>query len=227
MTTHREMTDMLGRVAYLPNSPVNDENVGEIVDTFLAVLEEFPADMVSAAVDYYLATGTYFPTPSGLRDRVVELWVSAADIPMPAVAWGYVLDARRWTGAVWCKEGARLRDAVTGTGDDYWNGIRALSEHTKVCEICKGPGDQHDFRHPAVAETVRRLGGLGNIFTGNLPADRSRFIEAFRDVVAQETKQLSMPVQVRTFVEEQRARLVSGQVGILAAKLDATTNRKD
>lgn len=224
MTTHNEITTLLERLAYLPNSPIHDGNVEAVVESFVTVLDEFPLEMLSAAVDYYLATGTFFPTPGQLREKVVELWVMAADIPTAGEAWGYVLDARRWSGAIWCSEGARLRDAVGGTGAEYWDGIAALDEHTSSCSGCKGPGDVHDYRHPAVSETVRRLGGLGNIFTGNLPADRSRFIEAYRDVVAQETRQLSMPQQVRSFVEEQRAQLVSGQVGLLAARLDA--NRK-
>ena len=77
------------------------------------------------------------------------------------------------------------------------------------------------YAHPAVAETVRRLGGRSAILTGNTPADRAKFIDAFRDVIDQETGRLALPESAQLFIasRQEPAQLTARPIQKLAGLL--------
>jgi len=85
-----------------------------------------------------------------------------------------------------------------------------------TCEICTLGGLKEVYSHPVVAETVKVLGGRDVIITDNPTADRARFIDAYREIVARErTKNAMLPV-VREYVQDKQKSLVAGSIKALA-----------
>lgn len=218
MATKTEIMEIVNLLKRLPNSPITDkESLDETVKLFLAVLEDLPADMVKAATIQYLSEGNpFFPSnPGVLRDKAMELQMLAMGIPSPAEAWGMVLSANKPIPHVFCETGAALRDACM-SGENYGATLDASKRHDKECRIC-GDGISEDvndyggfkdvYAHPAVAEAVRILGGRDAIMTDNPSADRARFQEGYRDVVARERMKMGMTPTVARFVEDNRPLL--------------------
>lgn len=213
MANKPEIMEIVNLLKRLPNSPITDrESLDETVKLFLAVLEDLPADMVKAATVQYLSEGNpFFPSnPGVLRDKAMELQMLAMGIPSPAEAWGKVLTARKYKPAVFCETGVKLRMKADGgdvTGNQYWGAVMAYTDHVEDCSECDNGGFHEDYGSPAVAETVRLLGGRDVILTDNPVADRARFIEAYKEIVAKERMKMGMTPTVARFVEDNRPLL--------------------
>lgn len=204
-------------VRRLPNSPITDDkSLDETVELFLAVLGDLPVDMARAATIQYLSeSNPFFPSPGALRDKALDLQLLAIGIPTAGEAWGMVLNAVVPTSR-WCEIGASLRDAVQA-GSHYWGALREYDAHVTKCSICQTSGLGEDYKHPAVSETVKLLGGRDAILTNNPTADRARFIEAYREVVAREKMKMGMVPAVSSYVEKMIQ--TNEQVALLADKL--------
>ena len=218
MASVSEITKILTGLVFLPNCPIEEGNAADVVESYHRVLGDLDAGILQAAADSYLAGSVpFFPTPGLLREKVVELVKMGAGIPTAGEAWAMFLEGFRNVSPVWCDEGARLRDAIEGQQGRAWaDAVAASRAHDLDCLVCAGPGEVEEYGHPAVAETVRRLGGRSAILTGNPMSDRARFQDAFREVIAKVTQQLSLPITVHAMIESQQARLVSGQIQDLA-----------
>jgi hypothetical protein len=212
--------EIVNLIKRLPNSPITDrDSLNETVNLFFAVLGDLPADMAKAATIQYLSEGNpFFPMPGVLRDKAMELQMLAAGLPTAGEAWGMVLTANRPANPVFCDEGARLRDAVNNAAT-YWSSLKEYSRHVDECDVCDLGGYRENYRHPAVAETVKMLGGRDAILTDNPAADRARFLEAYREVIAREKMKMGMTPRVAEFVENSRPALVSGELKQLSARL--------
>lgn len=219
MATKPEIIEIVNLLKRLPNSPITDVvSLNETVTLFLAVLEDLPADMVRAATVQYLSEGNpFFPSnPGVLRDKAMDLQMLAMGIPSPSEAWGMVLSANKPTPHVWCETGAALRDACM-SGESYGATLAASKRHDKECGIC-GNGISEEvndyggfkdvYAHPAVAEAVRLLGGRDAIMTDNPSADRARFQDGYREVIAKERMKMGMTPTVARYVEDNQALLL-------------------
>ena len=205
-----EVLEIVNRIKYLPNSPITNKQIlDEIVETFFLLLEDLPADMVKAATVQYLSEGNpFFPSnPGVLRDKAMDLQMLAMGIPSPAEAWGMVLTSTEYIPPVFCEIGAPLRDATMTSASNYWQAIKAYDAHMETCTICNLGGFRENYKHSAVAETVKLLGGRDVILTDNPVADRARFIEAYKEIVAREKKVMGMTPVVARFVEDNRPLL--------------------
>lgn len=214
---NNEMKRLLLKMRYLPNSPITGENLEILAETYDSILGDLPIETVEAAARQYLSTDTFFPTAGKLRETAMDLAMLAAGIPTPAEAWGMVLTAKLITEAIFCKEGARLRDECNGkAGGQYMTAVARYGSHMDECDICNPGGYNEKYGHPAVTETVRILGGRDAIMTDNPVSDRKQFIDAYREVIARERMKKAMVPEVREFVQEQRAQLIGEQIKQLA-----------
>ncbi len=210
MANRTQITRAILTMQYLPNSPITERNVESVVDTFEMVLSDLPAETVEAATRQYLSTETFFPTPGRLREIAMDLQMLAIGLPTPAEAWGMVLSANKYTEKVLCQIGYDLYTACANSSN-YNENLRAYSMHMDECTTCVMGGYKEDYGHPSVAETVRLLGGRDIILTDNPTADRARFIEAYREVVARERTKTAMLPAVKNYVE-QKSLEVSSQI---------------
>lgn len=212
--------EIVNLIKRLPNSPIADrDSLNETVNLFHAVLGDLPADMAKAATIQYLSEGNpFFPTPGVLRDKAMELQMLAAGLPTAGEAWGMVLAGNRPADPVFCDEGARLRESANDPAT-YWSALKDYSLHVDNCEQCDLGGYRENYGHPAVAETVKMLGGRDAILTDNPAADRARFLEAYREVIAREKMKMGMTPRVAEFVENNRPLLVDGSIKQLSARM--------
>lgn len=206
MANRPQITRAILTMQYLPNSPITERNVESVIDTFEMVLSDLPAETVEAATRQYLSTETFFPTPGRLREIAMDLQMIAIGLPTPAEAWGMVLGANKYIEKVLCKTGHALYITACNSRDSYQNDLRAYSIHFDNCDICTEGGFREDYHHPAVAETVRLLGGREIILTDNPTADRARFIDAYREVVSRERTKTAMLPAVKNYIAETKAK---------------------
>jgi len=235
MATHFEITEVVNLIKRLPNSPITDKiGLDETVRLFLAVLGDLPAETIKTATIQYLSEGNpFFPTPGAIRDKAMELQMLALGIPTPAEAWGMVLTARQYVEPVFCAEGWRSRSTGDKANEEYWKVVKESRKHDDECTSCRPGGFQEIYGHNAVAETVRLLGGRDIILTDNPVADRARFIEAYREVVARERMKMAMTPRVSQFIEQsqhlleddQRAALDTGESAELSKQMKRLTAR--
>ena len=212
MATTQIIARVLIDMQYLANSPVTPGNTHTLVENYSKDLSDIPPELLEAAATHYRTTETFFPQSGALRQKALELMTAAMRIPTAAEAWGYVMSAPRYLSAVDCEEGNRLRKEIDGKiGGEYWTALRNHDIHFDACGICSRGGYTEDFKHPAVAETVRLLGGRDRLLTDQPTSDRARFIEAYNQIVNRETKQAIMHTDVKEFVNETRAMLEDRQ----------------
>lgn len=207
MATRKEITGIILKMQYLPNCPVNESNIEIVVDTFEMVLSDLPIETVQAAAWQYLSTETFFPAPGKLREIAMDLQMLAMGIPTPAEAWGMVLTANKYQEKVLCVKGLELWNKCLKQDEKYFVNMREYDLHTENCMQCDSGGYREDYGHPAVKETVRLLGGSDVILTDNPTADRARFIEAYREVMAQERTKTAMLPEVRGYVQATQNRI--------------------
>jgi hypothetical protein len=199
MATRNEIIEVLNLVKSLPNCPMKDaESIKNTVDLFVAVLEDLPVEMVRTATVQYCSEGNpFFPMPGVIRDKAMELQLLALGIPTPAEAWGMVLKAIQYTPREYCETGMSLRENY-----DSKNGqLVAYMRHLDECGICGRGGFTENYGHAAVEETVKLIGGRDAIFTDNLTADRARFSDAYREIIAKERMKLAMLPSVAAYIE--------------------------
>lgn len=203
MATREEIEIVVGMMAYLPNHPLkNGGDAAALVDRFFWVLSDLPVEILRAASVQYLSEATFFPTPGQLRERAMDLQMLALGLPSPAEAWGQVLAAPRYLQAVLCETGAELRRNAEHQGEGYFQAVREYSRHLDGCGICTEGGYREIYASPVVAECVKMLGGRDALMTDNPSADRARFIEAYREIVARERMKAGMLPQVKQFIAE-------------------------
>ena len=202
-----DVSQIVALMTYLPNAPKMDsrEAMSQLVDVFHAVLQDLDAELGRAAALHYLSNKTFFPAPGDLRAKAMEINTLADNVPSPAEAWGQVLGAIQHVPSVWCERGANLRDAIDGKiGKEYWNAIGNYADHKRDCTECKTGGLGEVYGHKVVEQTVKMLGGRDVLMTDNPTADRARFIEAYKEIVAREKAKDEMLPAVRQMVEKQK-----------------------
>lgn len=214
MANTQTITRILTELQHLPNSPINDANVGRIIEQYTCDLEDIPDDILAAAAIYYrTGTNQFFPTSGQLREKATDIYLTAMDVPTPHQAWAQVLVAPRIRQAELCAEGERLFIAAEkATGAGYWDALGAYGQHKDTCEECMAGGYAEVYDHPVVAQVVQMLGGRDRILTDNLPADRAQFLKGYADIVMRQTKLATMAAPVKETV----GRLASGQMKALA-----------
>ena len=197
---------------YMANSPLQGENVDDVVRDYTTELSDIDPALLEAAARFYKGTERFFPQPGALRQKAMELMTDAMDIPTATEAWGYVLSAPEYLPAIDCSTGHDLRKEIDGKmGGEYWNALHALGRHQAECRICSKGGYHENYRHPAVAETVRLLGGRDALLTDNPTADRARFIDAYNEIIGREKKRAIMHSDVKEFVDTARAAIEDRQ----------------
>lgn len=202
MATMNQVKDALLKMLFLPNAPQLNR---DIIEEYHNVLGHWDEGLLDKAVLLYLSTETYFPTPGTLNNKVLDLQMMAVGIPTAAEAWTQVLEAVHYTNAIWCDEGAKLRNqAERLAAGEYMSAIARYGRHIDSCEECKPAGCEERYSHPAVAETVRLLGGRENLFTDNPAADRKQFIDNYRERVRIEGQKFITPPEIRAYIEEHR-----------------------
>ena len=218
MSSRVQVTSSILLMQYLPNSPINESNVEQVIDTFMIVLEDLPAETILAAARQYLSTETFFPTPGKLRELAMDLQMLAIGVPTPGEAWGMVLSARHYVSSRWCAVGVELREKAIASSSAY---PVEYYEHMSSCDFCTASGGFKDVYSSGVVEaTVRLLGGRDVIITDNPVSDRARFIEAYREVVARERTKAAMLPDVQEYViESAKKDVVMLGVGKLTKRL--------
>lgn len=227
MATKKDIFEIISKIKYLPNSPVTDRNIGEIVEMFFSVLKDLSFPALNAACLQYLGEeNPFFPMPGMLRSKALDLQLMALKIPTPTEAWGMVMNCLAYKEPVFCDENLKIRHTVKQLiGGEYLLALRILREHEEGCQICIKGGFISQFGHPAVAETVRRLGGLDVVMTGNPVPDRARFIDGYNEVLAQERMRLGMQPEVREFVAEQSALAEERRAALETGEREHITNQ--
>jgi hypothetical protein len=208
MATPQKIASVLLDMRYLANSPLTGDNDKKILDNYERDLADIEPGLLDAAARHYKNTERFFPQPGALRQKAMELMVDAMDIPTATEAWGYVLTAVEYLPSIDCESGHELRRAIDGkAGGEYWTALHNLKRHQEDCAVCTKGGYHENYRHPAVAETVRLLGGRDILLTDNQPADRARFIEAYNEIIGREKKRAIMHSEVKEFVDSTRAMI--------------------
>ena len=204
MTSRIEIAKLILSMKFYPNSPITDKSVETVIDSFDDTLSDLPFEAVEAAVKQYKSTETFFPTPGKLREIAMDLQMLAMGVPSPAEAWGMVLTGEKHVPSVWCEDGARLRKEASNSYENQ----PAYNRHMNDCDICCLGGFREVYNHPVVAETVRVLGGRDIIITDNPTADRARFIDAYREIVARERRKAAMVPDVKAYLVETKHNLM-------------------
>jgi hypothetical protein len=203
MATMDEIKRILALLSVLPNKTLREDNLEVGLEAYSLVLKDLDFEILQAAAAQYLSTATFFPTPGNLREAALELMLSAQGIPTPAEAWGSLATSRKTDDAVYCEERTRICN-LPDTAETYWNKIDTLREHKKTCQVCKSPQTTEIFAHPLIGEVVRLLGGSDRLFTNNLTADRARFIEAYKERLEREKKEMARLPEVTSYIEKRR-----------------------
>lgn len=214
MANYNKVKNILEGLVALPNCP---DITPQVVREFHVVLSQWPDDLLEMAVLNYKSTETFFPTPGAINARVLDLQMIAMNIPTAGEAWSQVLNAIQHKSSIWCETGAALREQIPGkTGSAWRDAQNNYERHLDACTICKPcSGFSETYSHPAVAETVRLLGGRDALMTDNPAADRKQFIDAYRERITIEGRRSILPAEVQSFIEDNQAgqmmkRLVGG-----------------
>lgn len=213
MATKQEIFDILQKIKYLPNSPISEKNVDQIVDMFFVILKDLSFDLLDKATLFYLGQEKpFFPMPGTIRSKALELQMIALKIPTPAEAWGMVLNRNKMQPGVICNVSSRLHEETQGlTSGAYLLKIKEIAIHESQCSICRPSTFDASYAHPMVARMVHLLGGLDAILSDNPVADRARFVQAYSELLERETSVVGMVPDVRQFVQEQSERLLEGR----------------
>lgn len=225
MSTKKQITETLLTMAGLPNAPDFQQSAGQIVDSYLDILEDLEENALRVAALHYRSRQTFFPTPGDLRKTAIELYFMAGGIPSPIEAWGQVLNARQYVAPKFCDECSRLAhcmDEAQRIHDDaaYRANHKLYSDHLDSCLICNKGGFREVYGHAVVAETVRLMGGREALFTENPTADRARFADDYKVIVEREKTKATLLPAVKEYVAEKRAQLDAGnKMADLAGRL--------
>jgi len=212
MATKEEVNTVLSALVNLPNCNINADNRGMVLEAFYMVLKDLEFTHLKTAAVQYLSTGTFFPTPGNLRQTALDLILSASGIPTAPEAWGDVQDAKKHIDPAYCKTGWDLREAALDANEKHNGGaynlaLEGIRKHERDCTECQPGCTKEVYAHPVIEETVRRLGGRDALITDNPAADRARFIDAYREIVERERKEVSRIPEVAQFIDARRAEL--------------------
>lgn len=216
MANKQSITQALLQLKHLPNCPITDDNVSQIVEQYTSDMIDIPDEVVGAAVIYYRTNpNPFFPTSGQLRDKAIELLLMAMNVPTASHAWAQLLSAVRFLDSEMCPECERLFRAVDGlTGGDYWDAIHAYQKHTGTCEVYSRGGFKEVYDHPIVEEIVFEMGGRDRLLEGDIGVCRSLFLKGYTEIVTRKIKRASLPVPVREVVG--RIADVQGKIKMLA-----------
>lgn len=205
MATKQDIYDILQKIKYLPNSPMNNGNVSEIVELFFVILKDFSFALLDKAALFYLGQANpFFPMPGVLRQKALELQMISLRIPTATEAWGMVLNRQTSQPGAYCGKYKAIESELHLLfGGAYLLKIKELVAHEKYCGICKPTTYTPTYEHPLVEKTVHLLGGLDVLLTENPVADRARFIAAYQEILEREQAIVGMVPEVREFVQEQ------------------------
>lgn len=223
MANKQEITQALMGLQHLPNSPIHDMNVAQIVAQYEADLGDIPGEILGAAVIHYRTSSSpFFPTSGQLREKAVELLLLAMNIPTAGQAWAQVINANRFVDSVWCEEGARLFHGADGkTGGEYWEALLDYKLHMENCTACTQGGFKEVYDHPVVEQIVKELGGSDTLLNGDISVCRSHFIRGYNELVQRHVKLQTMAKPVREAV-----RMIEAGQTILPIKQLAGGMRK-
>ena len=170
-------------------------------------LRDMSRETLRAALIYCVENsgGTFFPSIAQIREASRELISIAMGVPSSAEAWAMVLSAKTHIESIMCPVGAEIRDEAIAN-IHYARNVVRLREHEITCPICTGGGWALVYGHPAVAMTVRMIGGLDAIHTGMPTADRARFYEAYKEIVEREIRTSTQSATIKAFIQATQAR---------------------
>lgn len=214
MATKEEVVKVIETMAHMPNTPLRGTSKDDkILHDFYLSLKDVDIETLFAAVIQYKREEKFFPTSSGILDKVFDLQMIASGFPTPTEAWGMVLEGKKNLRAVYCEIATQLGGELEkAIGPDYWRLHRIYSDHRDTCAECANPSENEHYNHPVVSEVVRLLGGRNAILTDNPMADRARFIDGFKEIMGREKKKLIMHPETKVFIERKQESLVSGEV---------------
>lgn len=224
MATKSEVDMAISTMAFLPNSPLagaSKDIISGIMQTFYMQLKDFSNSTLQAAVLHYTSANKFFPAPGDLREAAMELMLIAQDVPSPAEAWAMVVDAKEVMEKVRCDDAVRIMndmDIANGANDGsgYLAALTEYKEHFRKCDLCTDGKSEFKYQHPVVTEAVRLMGGREAIFTDNNTADRARFTDAYKELIAREKRKNNMLPEVRGYVKQLE---MDTAVGLLTDKL--------
>ena len=226
MCSKEDIKKSLASLMRLKGHDIKSDNIGATVDYFFSILGDMPAEVLDAATLHYLSTATWFPTPGNLRESAISLQMLALGVPEPAEAWAEVISPVVGIVSCLCEEEIRLQENCEGKlGGEYGKAVRLYGEHRDNCELCVSGGFKKIYSHPAIAQTVERLGGRDAIMTTTSmeAADRARFLDAYKAIIAKERVLAGMPQKVRGFVEARNQELIGSgamkQIGMLSERM--------
>lgn len=223
MSTMNRIRDILISMIHLPNAP---EITAQVVREFHDVLGHWDDNLLDAAVLHYKGTETFFPTPGSLNNKILDIQLIAAGLPTASEAWSQVLDAIRYTSGVTCDDGWELRQKLDGLPNgEYMTAIAEYGKHKDACKICTPGGYAEHYDHPAVAETVRLLGGRDALMTDNAAADRKQFVDSYRERLAIEGRKHIVPPPVKAYIASQQESQALLSIGKLTKKLEMKTEK--
>lgn len=220
MATKQDIEKIIGTMAHMPNSPLlnaSKDIISGVMEDFYQILKDVELGLLQAAVLQYKREEKFFPTSSGILEKVFDIQMIASGMPTPTEAWAMVLEGVKEIRAIYCQESIRLYEELesitnelsVAKGDDWdkanklhWNKRNEYWSHRDNCEECKNPNKVEDYKHPAVTEVVRLLGGRSAIITDNMMSDRARFIDAYREIVGREKKKFNMHPDTKLYLEE-------------------------
>lgn len=210
MATKQDVFNILQRLKYLPNSPITEKNVDQIVEMFFVILKDLSFDLLDKATLFYLGQDNpFFPMPGKIRSKALELQMISLKIPTPAEAWGMVLNRNTMQPGSMCSVSAQLhKDVQELIGGEYLLKVKEITAHESECTVCRPTTFNASYAHPMVARTIHLLGGLDAILSDNPVADRARFVQAYSDLLDREVSVVGMLPDVRDFVNQQSNRLL-------------------
>ena len=218
MSTINKIKDILITLVHLPNAP---EITPQVVKEFHDVLGHWDDEVLDAAILHYKSTETFFPTPGTLNNKILDIQLIAVGLPTAGEAWSQVLDAIQYTASVYCDDGVEIRKRLSERiGGEYMTAIAEYSKHTDSCTVCISGGYAEHYDHPAVAETVRLLGGRDALFTDNPAADRKQFVDAYRERLQIEGRKHIMPPAVKGYIASQQESQALLSMGKLTKRLE-------
>ena len=226
MATREQINGILKLLATLPNCPIQDAETRDMVESmYFAALGDVPVEYLQAAYLQYIGGDRpFFPAnPGTLREIAFDLEMLAQGIPTASQAWAMVLRGPAMIEARYCAKGAELRDSLDPTSREYWHKMGDYDKHIKTCDICMPTSRPGSYGSNVVDEVIRLMGGRDVILTDNATADRARFLDSYRELVALERRRLQMHPQVQALINDPNRpklgtpssamKLLAGQMG--------------
>jgi len=155
------------------------------LQAYTMVLSDLDPQLLSGAVAQCLTTCRFLPKPAEIRAAAFDLRGRAAGLPDPYEGWSSILEA------------IRVGAARPIAGEAYLTDETVARRRTALQAI-----------HPLAVRAAFNIGGMPAISqSDNLAADRARFVDAFRELVARQMGDELMLPAVREHVKALSQRL--------------------